>query len=52
MSITNGPMEITEEDLEPAVHPSVAAFRPVEGSILWLEQRHNFDSLSDNQKPR
>ena len=46
MSIINAPVEITEEDLEPYVHPSVRAFRPVEGSILWIEQRHNFD---DNQ---
>ena len=48
MSIINAPVEIAEEDLEPHVHPSVAAFKPVEGSILWLEQRHNFD---DDQNP-
>ena len=44
MSITEAPVEITEEDLEPHVHPLVRVFQPVEGSILWIEQKHNFDN--------
>ena len=44
IEIINAPVEISEEDLEPFVHPLIRAFEPVEGSILWIEQRHNFDS--------
>ena len=44
-SIMNAPVEITEEDLEPATHPS----HLVKRSIAWLEQNHNRDSLLENQ---
>ena len=48
-SIINAPVEITEEDLEFATHPSVASYQPVPGSIAWLELNQNLDNVLENQ---
>ena len=49
LSIINAPVEIAEDDLEFATHPSVASYQPEEGSIAWLESNHNLHHVLDNQ---
>ena len=48
-SIINAPVEITEEDLGYATHPSVALYQPVPGSIAWLESNQNLEHVLENQ---
>ncbi len=47
--IVSAPVAITEEELETATHPSVAAYQPLPGSIAWLELHENFDNMLNDQ---
>ena len=48
-SIMNAPMDITEEDLHGATHPSVVLHPPVPGSIVWHEVNQQFDYVLESQ---